>query len=236
MQNRSSKMKGYFNTLVRNPALKITIFLVGSICGFMVEFGAQKFLLNYFPEYYTNDAQEVIQSLSKHFVDIESLINKLQGELNSEERAMAEKDLNNLLTKASKDNQHLSQSLKAINKEISTLREHLTKEKGIDAGTDLRLHHARGVRIGNFTISANKNTRHIAGRFGISQINSKYRENSVIIRLSSSKGNNLKVLSVGESLNFNKNDTQVCTLGFLAETINGVFDFSLNCLPAKKAM
>lgn len=208
---------------------------MGAISAFMIEFGVQKLLLIYFPEYYESDAQEIIQSQKKHFNDIRSSINTLRGELTSKEGIETVQNLDFFIAKANKDNQLLTLSLEAIKKENNVLREHLVVKKGVDAGTDLRLHEARAVMIGNYNLAASKNNQKNIGIDGYKRWNPNYQINSVHVSFSSPKGNESKVLSVGESLNFQKNNSEVCTLGFLAETLNGVYDFSLSCKLALKS-
>ena len=213
MTAQKTKINAYFNVLVRNPILKVSIFVVGVISAFMIDFGVQKFLLSYFPEYYENDAQEIIQSQKQHFDEIKNSINTLRADLTTQEGAEAVRNLERLITKANRDNELLTLTLGAIKQENKALRDHLVQQKGLDAATDLRLHHARAIKIGDFVISANK-------------IN---YQNSVLIRLSSSEGNKSERLSVGESVNFRKTDVEECSLGFMGEPVQGVFDFSLNC-------
>lgn len=211
--NNTSKLNQYWHILVRNPALKVSIFVVGVICAFFVEFGMQKLILNYFPEYYENDAQEIIQSQNLHFNEIKKSISSLRNDMSTPQGKELVSQLDTMVSKAKRDNELLTLSLDAINKENSLLRDQLVKLKGIDAGTDIRLHDGRAIKIGNYVISAN-------------YINIS---NNVLMRTSSSEGNDSRRLKVGESLNFDKNDNEVCTLSFLGEPVRKVFDFSLNC-------
>lgn len=231
MKNYYSRMKVFFITLVKKPALnKGAIFVVGIIFTIIVESGMQKFLQNYFPEYFENGAQEIVQAQTKNIENITNIVNKLKDGPSSEEVIEAVGKLDLLIVEANKENQRFMSSLERIVEENNELRKRLVTEKGIDAGIDLKLEEARGVTIGNYTIAAEKNGKHFIRRSGIPQVNPNYRINSVRITGSSpNEASQSKILSVGESLNFQKNDSELCTLGFLSERPNGTYNFSLKC-------
>jgi hypothetical protein len=115
------------------------IFSAGAAVAVPIEGVVENFLVEYFPEYYENDAKQIMESQQNNFDEIKDAMSQLRSELKSDEGKQIAKRISGQVSDAMANNTKVRKILASIQDENSRLRFELKNTGGFDGGSDLRI-------------------------------------------------------------------------------------------------
>lgn len=135
--------KGWFS----KKFVALSMFSVGIVVAVPIEGAVENLLVEYFPEYYENDAKQIIESQQSNFDEIKSAVSQLKRELETDEGRKIAERISGQVSEALNNNAKLTKVLASIQEENNRLRFELSNTKGFDGGSDLRIVDDTGIKV-----------------------------------------------------------------------------------------
>jgi len=214
MTEEEKETTSLFHVLVRNPMLKLFIFIVGAIAAFFIEMGANKLIVNYFPNYFEDESKQILESQNKHFEDLHSSLSELKKDFSSSNNKEIVKNIENSLKAVKSENEDLVLTLNSLEKENSKMREKLKEIVGANIGKDFKIKRNGSARFELGTVS-NRD-------YGIWNGGNIFTVTTVETRATSK-------LVPGNKINANLYKDKMCSVTYMGYDENNKHDFSIHC-------
>ena len=156
--------KGWFS----KKFVALSMFSVGVVVAVPIEGAVENLLVEYFPEYYENDAKQIIESQQSNFDEIKNAVSQLKRELETDEGRKIAERISGQVSEALSNNAKLTKVLASIQEENNRLRFELSNTKGFDGGSDLRIVEDTGLKIDSAIVISSLGAWYNGREFNIS--------------------------------------------------------------------